>query len=122
MLAGILKLHKDLLICDFAEYYHIYDYRQMPPAYIATLAVHLPSSSRVQRALAGIQATQTEILLASIVDRLSWLVWAKTKDAQHNRNKPKSLVEQLTKKPSEQTKAVAIEEYQALRQRHMRKG
>ncbi len=35
------------------------------------------------------------LLLASIVDRLSLLVWAKTKDAEKNKNKPKSLVEEL---------------------------
>ncbi len=34
-------------------------------------------------------------LLAGIVDRLSLLVWTKTKDAEKGRNKPKSLISEI---------------------------
>ena len=32
-----------------------------------------------------------EYLLAAIADSLRWIVWAKTKDAKRNRNKPKPI-------------------------------
>lgn len=35
------------------------------------------------------------ILLASIVDRLSYLVWFKTEDARHGYNRPECLVDKL---------------------------
>lgn len=38
--------------------------------------------------------TQT-LMLAGIVDRLSWLVWSKTKDAQSGLNRPKSVLDSL---------------------------
>lgn len=34
---------------------------------------------------------KTEQLLASAVDTLHWLQWAKTKDGQQNRNRPKQI-------------------------------
>lgn len=37
------------------------------------------------------------MLLACIADRLGLLVWMKTKDAEKNRNRPKSIVETMTK-------------------------
>ena len=36
-----------------------------------------------------------QILLAASVDRLSVLIWQKTKDGQKNRNRPKSVVDTL---------------------------
>jgi hypothetical protein len=35
------------------------------------------------------------LLLAHIVDRLGILIWQRTKDGQHGRNKPESIAEQL---------------------------
>ena len=33
--------------------------------------------------------SQTDMLLADIADRLAWLLWAKTKDAETGKNPPK---------------------------------
>lgn len=38
-LSSMLNLSEDALICDFAETYHIYDYRSLPLRLVATLAV-----------------------------------------------------------------------------------
>ncbi|WP_052372591.1 DUF5361 domain-containing protein [Nocardia otitidiscaviarum] len=40
-----------------------------------------------------------EMLLADMVDSLRWLVWAKTKDAQKGRNRPKPVPRPGVAKP-----------------------
>lgn len=89
---------EDKLTCDFAEIYHIYDWRSIPVKLAATLAAGLPDNSRSIRALAGLPCGLNTLLLAAIADRLSLLVWTKTKDAQKGRNKPQMITEGLLKK------------------------
>lgn len=55
----------------------------------------LPPESRAKRQLHGIRWDLKTQLLAMAVDRLSELVWTKTKDALHGRNKPKSVLRLL---------------------------
>lgn len=88
----LLDKYEDLIICDLAEYYHIYNYEEYNPLYIATLVRGLGGYSRIKRELTGCKYTEQEIIRAKICDSLNWLVWCKTKDAEHNRNKPESLV------------------------------
>ena len=88
---------EDDLICDLAQYYNIYNYLELDVNFIATLACGLPEESRCMRALTNQKLTIEQTLLSLIVDRLSWLVWAKTKDGQKGRNKPESVYEILTK-------------------------
>ena len=90
--------YEDALICDLAETYHIYDWRQFKISYIATLACGLGANSRIYAKLSGAKVAPDILLLASAVDRLSLLVWAQTKDAQKGKNKPKMIVDQIYKK------------------------
>ena len=85
-LAGIVPKYETELICDFAETYHILDWRTLPLTTAAALSVGLRDNSRVKMKLAGVEAGQDTLLLAAIVDRLSLLWWAKTKDAESGRN------------------------------------
>ena len=71
-----------------AEYYHIWDYRQFDPNYIATLLKGLRSDSRVQMALSGQKIQIEQILLATIADELSAMLWAR----KSIKEKPKSLL------------------------------
>lgn len=87
---------KDALLCDLAETYGVFDMRVLPVGTLAALASGLPNDSRIKRKLSGAAAPMEILLLAAAVDRLGLLVWAKTKDGQKNRNRPVSLVEQLT--------------------------
>ena len=48
-------------------------------------------------------------LLAAIVDRLSILVWANSKDAAKGQNKPKLILEEINKQPKKDTNVVAFE-------------
>ena len=89
---------EDDLICDFAEVYHVYDWRSIPVKLAATLAAGLPDNSRSMKRLTGLPCGMDTLLLAAIADRLSLLVWAKTKDAQKGRKKPQMITEGLLKK------------------------
>ena len=42
--------------------------------------------------MAGVKGTTTEILLAAVVDKLSSLLWQKSRDGMHGVNKPKSIL------------------------------
>ena len=101
-LAGIGPKYETELICDFAETYHILDWRTLPLTTAAALSVGLRDNSRVKMKLAGVEAGQDTLLLAAIVDRLSLLWWAKTKDAESGKNRPHSIFEKLTRRPEDE--------------------
>lgn len=91
----MIAADEDALICDFAETYHIYDFRALPATTAAALAAGLPRDSRIFRELSGFELTLTETLLAAGVDILNLLLWSRTKDAESGRNKPKSVLNAL---------------------------
>lgn len=91
----MIKLNEDALMCDLAEVYHIYDYRSLAPDRVATFSVGLRDDSRIKMTISGAKYPLDIILQACIVDRLSLLVWAKTKDGSKGRNKPKSILSTL---------------------------
>lgn len=93
---------RDALLCDMAETYGIYDFRALPVSTLATLAVGLRDDSRIKMHMRGAKVSRIEILLAAAVDRLSMLWWAKTEDAQHNVNRPKSMLSILVGEPEKQ--------------------
>lgn len=95
----MLATDEDAVVCDMAETYGIFDYHSLPSTYIATLAVGLRDDARIKLKMSQTAYPLKTMLLASAVDRLSLLVWAKTKDAEKNRNRPKSVLEELMKKP-----------------------
>ena len=70
----MIALDEDALICDFAETYHIYDYRNIPASYAATLAAGLRDDSRIKLLMADRKASVDTIILAGIMDRLSVLL------------------------------------------------
>ena len=91
-----MSVCEDDLICDFAEYYGIYDYRALPADYAATLCAGLREPSRVMMRLAGAKISLREALFARMVDELAFISWTKTKDGQKNRSRPKSILASLT--------------------------
>lgn len=95
-LAHCIAVCEDDLICDFAEYYRIYDYRALPAGYAATLCAGLREHSRVKMRLTGSKINLADSLRARIVDELAFLSWTKTKDGQKNRNRPQSVLKALT--------------------------
>ena len=93
--------YEDELECDMAETYHIYDLRALSVRKLATLALGLSKDSRVMMALSGAKLTTAETLMAMIVDRASLLAWMQSKDGAAGRNRPKSILEELTKEKQE---------------------
>ena len=100
-LANMVRIDEGLLICGLAETYHIFCMREHPARFIATLAVGLRNDSRIKMRLSGQRFDTDTLLLAAIADRLSWLVYANTKDAKKGKNKPQSILESLLRKPKE---------------------
>ena len=92
------------LICDFAEYYHVLDWRGLPLTTAAALAAGLREDSRSMMALSKSKVSSDTLLRALMVDRLSLLVWAKTKDAQKGKNRPKSIIDSILRATEEPAK------------------
>ena len=91
---------EDALLCDLAETYGIYDMESLPVTKVATFACGLRGDARIMQIMTDKQSDIHTLLMASMVDRLSFLAWTKTKDAQNNRNRPESLVAKIySKKP-----------------------
>lgn len=97
----MLKINEDALICDLAETYNILNYRSLPARLVATLSVGLRANSRIKLILSEQKTDEKTLLLASIVDRLSLLLWSKTRDCEKGRNKPSMIVDILLDKVKE---------------------
>ena len=67
----------------------------LPVPTLAVLSAGLSPDSRVRRAVSGNAMSVDTLLLTAAVDRLGLLLWMQTEDGAHNRNRPKSLLEQL---------------------------
>jgi len=91
----MVGLDEGALTCDFAEVYHVLDWRALPVKTAATLAMGLGPDSRIMRKLSGVPITMNTLLLAAITDALHVLVWQNTKDGAHGRNRPTLIAEKL---------------------------
>ena len=99
------------------------DWRALPLKTAAALAAGLRDDSRVKSRMAGITVDPKTQMLAAAVDRLGLLVWMKTKDATKGRNRPKSLLEELMKKPEDVSMLFDSPElFEAARKRIMKEG
>lgn len=98
----MIALDEDALVCDLAETYQIYDYRQLPLNQVAVFAYGLRDDSRIKQIMSDQIVPLETTLLASIVDRLSLSLWLQTKDGQKGVNRPASIAEMLTKNNKEE--------------------
>lgn len=92
----MIVIDEDALICDFAETYHIYDFRAIPARLASTLACGLRDNSRIKMAVAGSKTPVDTLLLAMIADAGRISLWQKTSDGVKGRNKPKSILSIIT--------------------------
>ena len=98
----MIEIDEDALICDLAETYNIYDYKQLPLTKVAVFSLGLREKSRIMMRLSEQKVSLETLVLAGISDKLGLLLWSKTKDGEKGRNKPKSLVESMQSiKPQE---------------------
>ena len=94
-LAGMMAADRTAWICDLAETYGILDYRALPVETLAALSAGLRENSRIKMKLSGTKIPSDTMLLAAAVDRLTLIVWSKTKDGAAGRNRPGSIMDIL---------------------------
>ena len=113
----MIRFDEDALICDLAETYQIYDYRQLPLQLVAVFSYGLRDDSRIKMSISKQSVPLETMLLAGLSDRLSLLLWTKTKDAEHGRNRPASILDSLTnvKKESNHLSFDSGEEFMKVR-------
>lgn len=117
----MLVLDESALICDFAETYHILDYRSLPARQAAILAGGLREDSRIMMKIVGAQAPQDTMLLALIADALQIIAWQNTEDGHKGKNRPVSIVKQLAKEKKPDVGFDSPEEFERWRDRIVRK-
>lgn len=108
-LAKLLGDSEDMLICDFAQFYHVLDYKGLPPQLAATLAMGLPEESRIKRKLTGVNVTLDQMLMSMILDDFNAFLWSRKR---RKGPKPKQVFKLLTepKKPKEELMAFSTPE------------
>jgi len=84
----MMKFDEDALLCDLAETYQIYDFKQLPLTKVAVFSLGLKDDSRIKMKIRSQKLDLEKLLLMSVADNLKILLWSKTKDAQKGRNKP----------------------------------
>lgn len=89
-LAGMIKLDVDALECDFAETYHIYDFRALPARRAALYAAGLRDNSRIKMRISESAVPFEELIWASVTDKLSVIISLLT-----GGDKPNLLVDQI---------------------------
>lgn len=113
----MISMGEDLLKCDMAETYQIYviDWYDppFPISFLADLAQGLDENSRIKKKIINRKLTLTESLQAIMIDKLSILIWQKTKDGAKGRHMPESIyrkLEGLDKDAKDELQSFASEE------------
>ncbi|OFI49522.1 hypothetical protein BG261_02785 [Floricoccus tropicus] len=116
----MIELDESALICDLAETYNIYDYRQLPLIQVAVFSYGLRDDSRIKLKMSDQKVPLDTFLLAGLIDKVSLLLWAKTEDAHKNKNRPSSILNLLTNDKKEEKKEMTFnssEEFEAMRKK-----
>lgn len=107
----MVKADEDALICDFAETYHIYNWRSLPVRTAATLAAGLRDDARIHLKMSGLPCSFDRIILAGIFDAARVANWQRSKDGQTGKSKPEMVVKQILKHTEAKTDAKAVETF-----------
>lgn len=121
----MMKLDKEALLCDLAETYHIYDYKQLPLSAVAVFSCGLRENSRIKMKMNEQLVPLETLLLAGISDKLSILLWFNSKDGQKNQNRPTSILESLSGSEPQQKNEVVFdsgEDFEKTRQKLLNGG
>lgn len=108
ILARMIKVDEESLICDLAETYQIYQYKEWPPLEVAIFAKGLRGDSRIKMKMSKEKVPTEIVLLSSLVDSMNLLLWSKTKDGWKGVNRPTSLVDAI-RGHSEENKVMRFE-------------
>lgn len=108
----MIHLDEEAVICDLAEVYHVLNYRGLSPRLVAVLCLGLSDNSRIKKKMSNRKLDTDELLLAALVDRVSLLLWAQTKEAQKGINKPKSIIKMFESETHEQSEYKSFDSVQ----------
>jgi len=109
---------EDELICDFAETYHVLNWRELPLKTAAILASGFYQDSRCVRKISGQKLRSDEYTNLAILDELRILRWLQTSDAAKGRNRPESVLKNLLEPRKPKTTGYRTpEEFEAIRQK-----
>ena len=84
----MVGLDENALICDFAETYHVFDWRALPLKTAATLAMGLGPDSRIIRKASGVTWPFDTLLLAMICDSIRGISWQLVPEKGRRGRKP----------------------------------
>lgn len=112
----MIGLDEEALICDFAEVYHVFDWRALPLKTAATLAMGLGANSRIMKRISGMSYDMETLLLATIADALHILVWQNTRSGSKGKNFPTLIAEKLTETPKESEGFDSVEDFKKWRE------
>lgn len=92
----MIFLDEEALICDFAETYHILNYKELPPTLAGVLACGLRDDSRIKLKMTDMKITLEDMLLAMIADKLEFQMhqYAKAHGAK-NIGEPESILKKI---------------------------
>lgn len=114
----MIRIDEDALTCDFAETYHILDFRGLRPTMAAVLSFGLPETSRIKTVMSGVSVRMDLLMHATVIDYLALLTWFETEDGRKNRHRPKSFVEAFIGKTKKGTQSFSTAEaFEATRAR-----
>lgn len=98
----MIKLDEAALICDLAETYQIYNYKQLPVSTVAVFACGLKPDSRIKMKLNDRPIPIETQLLVGLYDVVNLIAWSKTKDAQKGVKRPASVMNAIMGTPTSQ--------------------
>ena len=104
----MIKLDEDALICDLAETYLIYYYRQLPLLRVGVFSCGLSEDSRIKMRMSNQIIPMETLLLAGLSDKISVLLWTKTKDGQKGRNRPPMILDAFNQNKTKQRETVVF--------------
>lgn len=94
------QLDEDALVCDLAETYGIYDYKQLPLLKVAVFAYGLSDDSRIKRRFSQQKVDLDTLILASLYDQFNVLLYAFSSKG----DQPLSLTDTLMDRPTQSTR------------------
>lgn len=103
------------MICDFAEYYGLYDWRSVPVRTAAALCAGLRPNSRTKMKLSGIDIPYETYLLVALLDQVNIIRWLQTEDARKGTNRPPQLLRMFTNNETEYESYRTGEEFEKAR-------
>lgn len=96
----------------------MYDYKSLPVDLVATFVVGLREDSRVMMKLTNRRLDFNQSVGALTFDALNGFIWAHTKDAKRNKNKPKGIYNSIYEDKKDKEEVIAFNSGDDFRERY----